>query len=88
MDSPPFYINISINGIYYTKALVNSGCLCFSTISLSLTKRLRLLYILITPYNLAQVNVTTKGAIQEVAYIDTNIDSYKLNCIFLYIIPS
>jgi hypothetical protein len=53
MDSNPFYVNFSINRIYYTKALINSGCLCFTTISLSLTKRLRLLYIPITPRNLA-----------------------------------
>ena len=63
MDSDPFYVNFSINGIYYTKALVDSGCLCFATISLSLARRLRLLYILITPCDLEQVNVTVKGTI-------------------------
>ena len=63
MDGNPFYVNFSINGIYYTKALVNSSCLCFATISLLLARRLRLLYISITPCNLEQVNVTVKGAI-------------------------
>ena len=53
MDSNPFYINFSINGIHYTKALVDSGCLCFATISLSLASRLRLLRIPITPRDLA-----------------------------------
>ena len=53
MDSNPFYVNFSINGIYYTKALINSSYLCFTTISLSLANYLRLLYIPITPYNLA-----------------------------------
>jgi len=53
MDSNPFYINFGINRIYYTKALIDSSYLCFATISLSLANRLYLLYIPITPYNLA-----------------------------------
>ncbi len=38
MDGNPFYVNFGINGIHYTKALVDSGCLCFATISLSLAQ--------------------------------------------------
>jgi len=53
MDSNPFYVNFSINGIHYTKALVNSSYLCFTTISLSLANCLYLLYIPITPCDLA-----------------------------------
>ena len=87
MDGNPFYINFGINGIHYTKALVDSGCLCFATISLSLARRLRLPRIPITPRDLAQVNVTVKGAIREVAYADTDIDGHKLNRVFFYIIP-
>ena len=87
MDGNPFYVNFGINGIHYTKALVDSGCLCFATISLSLANRLRLLRIPITPCDLAQVNITVKGTIREVAYIDTDIDGYKLPYIFFYIIP-
>jgi len=88
MDGNPFYINFGINGIHYTKALVDSGCLCFATISLSLARRLRLPRIPITPRDLAQVNVTVKGAIREVAYADTDIDGHKLNRVFFYIIPN
>ncbi len=87
MDSNPFYINFGINGIHYTKALINSGCLCFATISLSLADHLRLPHISITPCDLAQVNVTVKSAIREVAYTDTDIDGHKLNHVFFYIIP-
>ena len=53
MDGNPFYVNFGINGIHYTEALVDSGCLCFTTISLSLAKRLRLPRIPITPRDLA-----------------------------------
>ncbi len=87
MDGNPFYINLGINGIHYTKALVDSGCLYFATISLSLASRLRLPCILITPRDLAQVNVIVKGAIREVAYADTDIDGHKLNRVFFYVIP-
>jgi predicted aspartyl protease len=87
MDGDPFYVNFGINGNHYTKALVDSGCLCFSTISLSLANHLRLPRISITPRDLAQVNVTVKGAIREVAYADTDIDGHKLNRVFFYVIP-
>jgi len=87
MDGNPFYVNFGINGIHYTKALVDSGCLCFATISLSLARRLRLPRIAITPRDLAQVNVTVKGAIREVAYADTDIDGHKSNRVFFYVIP-
>ena len=87
MDGDPFYVNFGINGIHYTKALVDSGCLCFATISLSLARRLRLPRISITPRDLEQVNVTVKGAIREVAYADTDIDGHKLNRVFFYVIP-
>jgi hypothetical protein len=30
--------------------------------------------------------MTVKGTIREVAYIDTDIDSYKLNRVFFYVI--
>ncbi len=88
MDGNPFYINFGINGTHYTKALVDSGCLCFATISLSLARRLHLPRISITPRDLAQVNVTVKGAIREVAYADTDIDGHKLSRVFFYIIPN
>ena len=87
MDGNPFYINFSINGIHYTKAFVDSGCLYFATISLSFARRLRLSRILITLRDLEQVNVTVKDAIREVTYIDTDIDGHKRNRVFFYIIP-
>ncbi len=36
MDGNLFYVNFGINGIHYTKVLVDSECLCFVTIGLSL----------------------------------------------------
>jgi predicted aspartyl protease len=87
MDGKPFFINFGINGIHYTRALVDSGCLCFATISEALAKRLRLPRIPITPRDLAQVNVTVKNAITHVAYADIDIDGHKLRRVFFYVIP-
>ena len=52
MDRPLFYINLGINDMYYTKAFINTSYLCFVTISASLSKRLRLPRISITPRDL------------------------------------
>ena len=87
MDSKLFYINFGINGIYYIKAFVNSGCLCFTFISQSFARRLRLLRILITLRNLKQVNTTKRGVITYVTYVDTDINGYKRKKIFFYVIP-
>lgn len=87
MDGAPFLVNFGINGIHYTKALVDSGCLCFATISLALARRIRLPLIPITPRDLAQVNVTADKAIKFVTYADTDIDGHKLNRVFFYVIP-
>ena len=88
MDGKPFYINFGINGIYYTRALVDTGCLCYATISQALARRLRLLRIPITPRDLEQVNTTTKGAITHVVYADIDIDGHKQKRVFFYVIPN
>lgn len=88
MDGEPFHVNFGINGIYYTKALVDSGCLCFATISSALTRRLRLPRISITPRDLDQVNVIVRNTIKHVAYVDTDIDGHKLSRVFFYVIPN
>ena len=85
MDGQPFYVNFGINVIHYTRALVDTGCLCFATISRALAKRLRLPRIEITPRDLAQVNITVNNDIKHVAYANSDIDGYKLKCVFFYV---
>lgn len=87
MDGRPFYINFGIDGIHYTKAFVDSGCLCYATISQRLARKLRLPRIPITPRDLAQVNITVENAITHVAYADTDIDGHKRRRAFFYVIP-
>ena len=88
MDGQPFYVNFGINGIHYTRALVDTGCLCFATISRALAQRLHLPRIEITPRDLTQVNITVKDAIKHVSYADIDIDGYKLKRVFFYLVPN
>jgi hypothetical protein len=88
MDVKGLYINIGINGSYYTHALLDSGCLTYRTISNRFARHLNLQHIPIKPHTLQQVNTLTKDAISKVAYIDINIDGYKRRRIFFYIIPN
>ena len=76
MDGPPFFVNLSINNTHYTKALIDSNCLYFATISASLAKRLNLPRIPITPRDLGQIATTIKGGISEVTYTDIDIDGF------------
>lgn len=87
MDGEAFYINFGINGAYYTKALADSGCHCYASISQSLADRLSLPRIPIPPRDLEQVNVITKKSIKYVTYASTDIDGHKRNRTFFYIIP-
>lgn len=87
MDGNPFHVNYGVNGIHYTRALVDSGCLCFATISRSFARWLRLTRIPLTPRDLVQVNATARNVIREVAYADIDTDGHKLNRVFFYDIP-
>ncbi|KAM7208834.1 hypothetical protein V8F06_014924 [Rhypophila decipiens] len=87
MDGRPFYVNFGINGTHYTKAFIDSGCLCFASISQNFARRLRLPRIPITPRDLKQVNFTAEGAITHVAYADTDIDGHKRKRVFFYVVP-
>ena len=87
MDGPPFYVNLGINDTHYTKAFIDSGCLCFASMSASFSKRLRLPRISITPRDLEQVANTILNGISEVTYTDIDIDGFRRKRVFFYIIP-
>lgn len=87
MDCPAFYVNFGVNGISYTRAMVDSGCLCYGSMSNAFAKRLRLPRLPITPRDLEAVNVVTAGAITHVAYADTDVDGHKRKRAFFYVIP-
>ncbi|CEJ95270.1 Putative Pol-like protein [[Torrubiella] hemipterigena] len=88
MDSRGIYINIGINQEYYSRAFIDSGCLCYGTISSRLAQKLCLPRIPITPRSLEQISTTVHGAIQTVTYVDLDIDGYTKKRSFFYIIPN
>jgi predicted aspartyl protease len=87
MDSNPFFVNIGINNTSYTYALVDSGCLTYATMSQVYANKLRLPRIEIKPRALETVNGVIPDAITAVTYAGIDIDGYKRNRLFFYIIP-
>jgi predicted aspartyl protease len=88
MDEEPVYVNFGINGVFYTKAMIDTGCLSYGTISKALVRRLRLPRIPITPRDLEQVKTVIKKAITHVTYLAMDIDGHKQKRVFFYIIPN
>jgi predicted aspartyl protease len=64
MDCPPLHVNIGLNEIRYTTALIDTGCLTYGLINEAFAKKLYLPRIKIQPRTLIQRNVITPDAIQ------------------------
>ena len=77
MDGEPFLIDIRFNNIYYIKAFIDSGCLCYTFISEDLYRKLDLLYIAITPRRLDRVVGVIKKIIKQIIYTDINLDNHR-----------
>ena len=86
MDSEPFLVDIRINGIDFTKALVDNGCLCYATISDQLATTLKLPRISIPPRILDGV-IAGQGQITHITYASVDIHGHQQSHIFFYIIP-
>jgi hypothetical protein len=76
MDSEPFIISIRVNGIYFIKTLIDSGCLAYGIISQRFTRKWRLKRILITLRPFIKLISTTTNTISKVAYINIDLDGY------------
>ncbi len=76
-----------MNGKYYTRALVDTGCLSYGTVSQAFAERSRMMRIEIHPRSLQETKSTVKGAITEVAYGDIDLDGFKQSQVYFYVIP-
>jgi len=74
-NAEKFYINLRINGIYYTLALINLGYLCYGTVSRSFVNRSEIIRIDVTPRRLQEV-ASGKIVLTQIAYGSINIDGY------------
>lgn len=88
MDSQGMYVNIGLNRENYTTAFVDCGCLTYAMMSEAFARKTRLPRIPITPRDLAQVNITVKGAIKSVTFADIDIDGYRKRRVFFFVIPN
>ena len=88
MDCHGMYVNIGLNRENYTTAFVDCGCLTYAMMSEAFARKTRLPRIPITPRDLAQVNITVKGAIKSVTFADIDIDGYRKRRVFFFVIPN
>lgn len=88
MDSKGMYVNIGLNKENYTTAFVDCGCLTYAMMSEAFAQKTGLPRIPITPRHLAQVNITVKSAIKSVTFADIDVDGYRKNRVFFYVVPN
>lgn len=81
-----FYVDVRTNGIRFTKALVDTGCSAYATISESLMKSFDLPRIAIRPRHLDGV-VANQGRINTITYFEADIHGHQQGIVFAYVIP-
>ena len=86
MDSKPFLIDALIDGISYTEALVDSGCLCYAAISQEYCQQLNLPRTAITPRQLEQVTGTSQEHIRWITHAKIDLAGHR-QIVYFYVIP-
>ena len=86
-ESPPFLLDVRVNGIQFAKALVDQGCQSYATVNGKLVKSLDLPRIRIPTRTLDGV-VANQGRITHVTYLDADIHSHQQENVFAYIIEN
>ncbi|OQD77422.1 hypothetical protein PENANT_c103G01711 [Penicillium antarcticum] len=84
-ENKPFKVDVQLNGLQSTQALVDSGCLCYATISDSLVQSFNLPRIRIPTRTLDGV-VGNQGRIEYVTYFDADIHSHEQGRVYAYVI--
>ena len=75
LDGSPFLIEILLNKSFYSDALLDSGCLCYSAFNLSFVKRHKLPRLPIQARELKLAKKDSQGqAITEITCVDIDID--------------
>jgi predicted aspartyl protease/transposase InsO family protein len=86
MDSEPFLVDALIDGISYTEALVDSGCLCYAAISQEYCQQLNLPRTAITPRQLEQVTGTSQENIRWITHAKIDLAGHR-QTVHFYVIP-
>ncbi len=85
MDGDPFLVDLIVNDIHVTHALVDSGSLCYATMSEDYCRRLQLPRISITPRILSGV-LPNLGKIRYVTYAKIDVHTHVQRRVFFYVI--
>ena len=86
MISKPFLVDCLINGIFYTKALIDTGCLCYSVLDKNLVRKYNLHTESVSPRKLTLADGKVTASITEMARVDLDIDGREENLIG-YVMP-
>ena len=81
MTSPPITINMLLNGVSYTYALVDSGCLCFGMMTKKTVEQNKLEWFPVPPQQVIGV-MGRPGTINEMAKTHINVDGHIKTCYF------
>jgi hypothetical protein len=82
VDSDSFVVDVRLNCTDFITGLVDSGCLCYSSINEQLFQSLRLPSIKIAPCQLeeaAEKNAEPSTALDTVTYASIDIESHQQN---------
>jgi hypothetical protein len=86
MDGEPFLVDIRMNTMDYTEALIDSGCLCYASIDDKLCSKLKLPRIPITPHRLEGVTGTTPSKINWISHANVDIAGHRQK-LYFYVVP-
>jgi hypothetical protein len=77
MDQTSLYVNIGINLLHFTYALVDNGCYYYAIALERFVKKLNIPRISIQPRGLEQMNSIIENGIKKITYFAVNLDDHK-----------
>lgn len=77
MTSQPFLVDCLINESFYTKALIDTGCLCYSVLDKNLVRKYNLQTESLPPRKLTLADGKATVDITKMARINLDIDGRK-----------
>jgi predicted aspartyl protease len=85
MEGGPFLVDVQFNGVHFAKALVDSGCLCYATISETFANSLDLPRIEISPRTLDGV-IANQGRITHITWATIDVHGQRQSPVYFYVI--
>ena len=77
MISQPFLVDILINESFFTKALIDTGCLCYSVFDKNLVRKYNLHTEQVSPRKLTLADGKATTSITELVQVNLDIDGRK-----------